>query len=104
MAAVGLVGDELRFVCAVPIAVVPGSVYSLVVTLGTACYRVRLCCTGYDAGAGVAEFCVPLAEAGPVGFFFGLNAWSVGAAPGKIGRSGFPRPYRKIRRTRGRHE
>jgi hypothetical protein len=35
IAAVGLVGSELRFACAVPpIVVVPGRVYALVVTLG----------------------------------------------------------------------
>jgi hypothetical protein len=104
MAAVGLVGDELRFVCAVPIVVVPGRVYSLIITLGATCYRVRLTCTGYDPGRGLGEFCIPLAEAGPVGWFFGLNAWSVGVAPGKVGRSGFPRPNRKMRRAKARHD
>jgi hypothetical protein len=105
VAAVGLVGTDLRFACAVPIAVAPGSVYSLVVTLGQHCYRVRLCCTGYDPGRGLGEFCIPLAEAGPVGHFFGLNAWSVGASSGGVGRSGLPRrEYRRMRRTKARHD
>ena len=74
VAAVGLVGADLRFACAVPIVIEPGVVYSLVVTLGAVCYRVHLTRTGYDPGRGIGEFCIPLAKAGPVGFFFGLNA------------------------------
>jgi hypothetical protein len=35
---------------------------------------VHLTRTGYDPGRGIGEFCIPLAKAGPVGFFFGLNA------------------------------
>ena len=45
VAAVGLIGTNLRFVCAVPVVGVPGQVYSRIVTLGAACYRVRLTCT-----------------------------------------------------------
>src|SRR3954466_2602876 len=58
VAAVGLVGDELRLCCTVPRAYARGNRGGLWYLMGSACYGVRVCCTGSAPNCGVAEFSV----------------------------------------------